>query len=269
MPIKKCECCNTEFMARLTRIRTCSLVCRNRLISQEKAQRHIKSKQCVVCGTGFEVGGSEWNRTTCSKSCQYQLTASKTTRSLSRTCLTCGSEFIAKASQVNAFENGGAYCSKKCMHERNKSATTRPCGYCGTLFSRPPSQSHIKTCSSECGYKLYSGPVRYGYRGSTELVVVDGVKRSRRTRLAAVEHMLRRRVAEERATPSWANQDEIRKICEETAALQAATGVKYHVDHIVPLRGKTVCGLHCEANLQALPALENISKGHRKWPDMW
>lgn len=269
MPIKKCECCDAEFMARLTKIRTCSTTCRNRLISKEKGQRHIKSKSCVVCDARFEVGGSEWDRQTCSTSCQYKLTASKTTRSEERDCATCGKKFSAKRSQIESCAGGGSYCSKACMYKRNASETARPCEQCGELFSQPPSHAYVKTCSLECGYKLYSGAARKGYKGLTEMVLVNGVKLHRRTRFGSLVHNTGRRLAEKRATPSWADLDKIKAICDAAAELQAVTGVKYHVDHIVPLRGKTVCGLHCEANLQVLPALDNLVKGCVKWPDMW
>lgn len=83
----------------------------------------------------------------------------------------------------------------------------------------------------------------------------------------AIAH--RRRSRKLSATPKWANKEKIDAIFLDAARLQQLTGIMYHVDHIVPLVSKKVCGLHCEQNLQILTNFENISKNNRHWPDMW
>ena len=68
------------------------------------------------------------------------------------------------------------------------------------------------------------------------------------------------------ATPSWLNESQLLLIkCKyQVAAMLNIHGVeKWHVDHIVPLRGKDVSGLHVPWNLQVIPAKQNLSKGNR------
>jgi hypothetical protein len=63
-------------------------------------------------------------------------------------------------------------------------------------------------------------------------------------------------------TPSWLNAGhkfEIESIYKYCAALRSMN-LKYEVDHIVPLQGKTVSGLHVPWNLQVITEQENRSK---------
>ena len=79
----------------------------------------------------------------------------------------------------------------------------------------------------------------------------------------------RRRAAENRAVPSWANKAATDEMYSAAAAAQELFEIPVHVDHTVPLISKLVCGLHCEANLRLLPGRENQAKSNRSWPDMW
>lgn len=57
-------------------------------------------------------------------------------------------------------------------------------------------------------------------------------------------------------TPPWADLNKIKDIYDNCPE-------GYHVDHIIPLNGKFISGLHIETNLQYLPAIDNIRKGNK------
>lgn len=75
-----------------------------------------------------------------------------------------------------------------------------------------------------------------------------------------------RRALELQATPSWLTESQKLHIeCRYSLAAMFSnnTGEPYHVDHVIPLNGKTVCGLHVPWNLQVITAAENLSKSNR------
>lgn len=78
----------------------------------------------------------------------------------------------------------------------------------------------------------------------------------------------RYRASKIQATPAWANGFFIEEAYDLAARRTKTLGFRWEVDHIVPLRSKVVCGLHNEFNLQVIPAVENLSKSNRWWPDM-
>jgi hypothetical protein len=67
-------------------------------------------------------------------------------------------------------------------------------------------------------------------------------------------------------TPAWLDDEELFLIKEvyHLASLRTkATGFAWEVDHIIPLQGKNVCGLHVLENLQVIPMKENRQKSNR------
>lgn len=76
----------------------------------------------------------------------------------------------------------------------------------------------------------------------------------------------KRRCSRISRTPKWLTSDQLDAIklrYKEARALTRMTGVKHNVDHIVPLQGKTVSGLHVPWNLRVIPARDNARKKNR------
>ena len=74
----------------------------------------------------------------------------------------------------------------------------------------------------------------------------------------------KRRAAKLNRTPLWADLKKVQSYYDVCAFFNEINGyTKYHVDHIIPLQGKLVSGLHVENNLQVILAEENISKSNK------
>lgn len=67
---------------------------------------------------------------------------------------------------------------------------------------------------------------------------------------------VKRRAQKLNATPAWAEIEQIKQFYRD-----CPNG--YHVDHIIPLQGDNVSGLHVLSNLCYLPIVSNCSKGNR------
>jgi 5-methylcytosine-specific restriction endonuclease McrA len=68
------------------------------------------------------------------------------------------------------------------------------------------------------------------------------------------------------ATPPWLTRKqtaEIRQLYQIAITMTKTTGERYVVDHIVPLRGEAVCGLHVPWNLRVITQDENLKKSNK------
>ena len=75
----------------------------------------------------------------------------------------------------------------------------------------------------------------------------------------------KRKAAQLQRTPKWLTESDLRMIEAKyslAAMLTREIGILYHVDHIIPLQGKKVSGLHVFSNLRVIPGTDNVKKSN-------
>ena len=75
-----------------------------------------------------------------------------------------------------------------------------------------------------------------------------------------------RKSAKLQRTPAWLTDFDLLKIkcLYQLAAMRSReSGYDWHVDHIIPLQGANVCGLHVPSNLRVIPAIDNMRKSNQ------
>lgn len=168
-------------------------------------------------------------------------------------CLKCGSEFYTVMSRY--LSGRSKYCSISC-------ATY---GRLGNSWSGEGNKKRSETRKA----KIADGsiPMRYGknhhnWKGGQE-AFYERWKPYRRNWLAARKAKLKN------AMPKWLTKSDLLHIkCKYqlAAMLSKNTGEEWHVDHIIPINGKIVSGLHVPNNLRVITAKENHFKQNKYEP---
>ena len=155
----------------------------------------------------------------------------------------------------------------------------RFCKDCGTALA-PNKRSHAIFCDVKCKKsaehkrriadkdKREANRVRSKlWRGANKERAKQKIsdwQKANRSRCTAIG--MKYIASKKSATPNWLDdsmEESIQDIYWLADDLRKVSPDNYHVDHMVPLQGKNICGLHVPWNLQVLPADLNISKKNK------
>ena len=183
-------------------------------------------KKCTKCG--IEKDESEFYKN------------KKAKDGLRHWCKACVSSHMKPYRQVNA-ERLSAYKKDYCEKNREKI-------------------KEIWRVYSEKNRDLINAKTRQYYVENKEKRGLYIKEWAHRNKGKCVLRSLRHRNQKNTAKPIWANEFFIEEAYVLARLRTRLTGCKYEVDHIIPLQGKNVCGLHVESNLQVIPAKHNKVK---------
>ena len=119
-----------------------------------------------------------------------------------------------------------------------------------------------KTKSRET-YKQYQ---REYYQKNKEHLKYKSIQNQKINKAEANARKKKYKETKRKSCPKWLSKNqhnEIKEFYIEAKKLEQIDGIKRHVDHIIPLQGKNVSGLHVPWNLQILTQTENLEKSNK------
>lgn len=185
---------------------------------------------------------------------------------MSKTCTKCGgSKQLSEFFKLSAAPDGLGYQCKSCARAQNKAGYEKNkdkqiAQVAQWQKANPERVKEIRLKASERWRK--ANPER----------VNEWNRQWRERNPAAVRTIgARKRAYRHTAKTSWDEEFDIlvEKEAHDLCLRRAETfGFPWHVDHIVPLKAKLASGLHNTYNLAVIPAVLNMRKKNRHWPDM-
>lgn len=149
--------------------------------------------------------------------------------------------------------------------------------YAQKMNSKDGYQSHCKSCDNarKLAWKIANPELSKQYMKTSDknrqIKYPEKLSARRKewkqrnpAKVAAMD--AKRRASMLQRTPKWLSKSELLRIecLYSLASMLNKHGVEsWHVDHIIPLQGKNVSGLHVYSNLRVLPGSENLAKGNR------
>jgi hypothetical protein len=153
-----------------------------------------------------------------------------------------------------------------------------PDGYrtwCKTCMSAYKKEYRIKNAerlsAQQKEYDQKKYPLRKKYYQDRYVALKDKIAEQSRLWRINNPHLnakksTKRRAAKIQRTPIWLSNDDhwmIEQAYELAALRTKLFGFSWHVDHVLPLQGKMVSGLHVPTNLQVIPGKENLMKNNK------
>ena len=155
---------------------------------------------------------------------------------------------------------------KKAAHTGVRFVSNRTCVACiAAAMTEPKRKAQLKAHRQKVKTKEYQKEYQKQYAATDKYK--EQKREYRRNNAAKWTAKTRKyQIAKLHRTPKWLTADDFWLIEQAYDIAQKRTkllGFPWHVDHIIPLQGKLVSGLHVPHNMRVVPAVENMGKGNR------